>query len=317
MKTGLFSPKSRILTGAAIWLIWMAYHRPHPLEPMWASGLLLLAMFVVVPLCLDLLAHNALVPSTLYGFLVKCLLPAAFAAAFAFSLPAGWISAILVLPWFLVTLVLAQCGLKALTKGAWKQGDKFCFSLGMVYLAVAGLWAVLERAGARPLGYSPEIVFLTIVHFHYAGFVLPVATGLAIHRTGQKNFRFLGYAVVGGVALVAAGIVLSQLGYGPDWEGASAWWMALSATFAGALHLYLAIFKEKMLKVRLLWVASGACLLGGMLLAGLYGTRYLAPVEGLDIPTMRAVHGTLNAMGFGLFAIWGWWLQSGLETRHQ
>jgi len=43
-----------------------------------------------------------------------------------------------------------------------------------------------------------------------------------------------------------------------------------------------------------------------MVLAGLYGTRALFPVAGLDIPWMRALHGSANAIGFALAGVLGW-----------
>ncbi|MEZ4934569.1 MAG: YndJ family transporter [Saprospiraceae bacterium] len=53
----------------------------------------------------------------------------------------------------------------------------------MAYLSVGGLWAVADRMGWRPLDYDPEIVFLTVAHFHYAGFVLPIVAGFVVRET--------------------------------------------------------------------------------------------------------------------------------------
>ena len=56
---------------------------------------------------------------------------------------------------------------------------KQMFDAGLVYLAVGGGWTVLAWGGLRPLGFAAPIVLLTAVHFHYAGFALPLLTGLA------------------------------------------------------------------------------------------------------------------------------------------
>ena len=301
------TPAFRLLAGALVWLVWMTFQHPHPLEPAWARGILLLAPLIIVPMGVDLLLHSGHFSGKILRVLVKWQLPAALAFAVAFLLPTGWVATALALPWVAVTFAVAWAGGLKLLQGGWRQPVVFCLSAGMVYLSVVGVWAVFERAGISPLGYDPEIVFLTIVHFHYAGFVLPVLTGLVVEKTGGIFTQILGYLVVSGVALVAAGIVFTQLGYGPDWEGLSAWWMALSAMAVAVLHLRLAFQKENSLKVRWLWGLGAMALLGGMLLAGLYGTRYLAPVAGLDIPTMRALHGTANAVGFGLLGMVGWW----------
>jgi hypothetical protein len=46
-----------------------------------------------------------------------------------------------------------------------------------------------------------------------------------------------------------------------------------------------------------------------MALAALYGSRAFLPVSWLDIPWMRALHGTANAFGFALAGLLGWWLR--------
>ena len=43
-----------------------------------------------------------------------------------------------------------------------------------------------------------------------------------------------------------------------------------------------------------------------VVLALLYGCRAYFPLAWLDIPWMRAVHGTANALGFGLAGVLGW-----------
>lgn len=47
------------------------------------------------------------------------------------------------------------------------------------------------------------------------------------------------------------------------------------------------------------WIAASSLSLG-MVLAGLYAVRHQLPLDWLDIPWMRGVHGTLKAVGFGL-----------------
>jgi hypothetical protein len=90
----------------------------------------------------------------------------------------------------------------------------------------------------------------------------------------------------------------------------SAWLMALSAAAVGWMHFRLALTPQYPLETRILWMMSALSLLGGMLLAALYGSRFLLPVDWLDIPMMRALHGTLNAVGFGFFGVAGWFLSS-------
>jgi hypothetical protein len=61
--------------------------------------------------------------------------------------------------------------------------------------------------------------------------------------------------------------------------------------------------------VQVLWVVAGLSLLFGMGLALLYAARgQMLPLPWLDIPWMRALHGTANALGFALCGALGWTL---------
>ena len=52
-----------------------------------------------------------------------------------------------------------------------------------------------------------------------------------------------------------------------------------------------------------------------MLLAALYGLRFYLPVAWLDIPWMRALHGSANALGFALPALLGWSMVKARESN--
>lgn len=303
--------KYRLLLGGIGWLTWMLAVWPSPLDVAWGRGILLLAPMVIVPMATDVLARTA--PFSASQILPKIQhwqLPAALLFAVAFLLPNGCLSMVCALPWVGITFAITTVGLGEIWRGAWRDGASFSLAAGMAYLSVAGIWAVMERLGFYPFGFNPEIVFLTIVHFHYAGFLLPVLAGLVSRQLSQTVFsQITGYFTVAAVGLLAVGITLTQLGLDTNWEMASAWLMASSAAAVGALHLRLAFLKNLPLRIRCLWATAAIALLGGMLLAGLYGSRFLEPVAWLDIPMMRALHGTLNAVGFGLCGVWGWWFR--------
>lgn len=56
-----------------------------------------------------------------------------------------------------------------------------------------------------------------------------------------------------------------------------------------------------------LFLLSGVSLFFGMALAAIYALRaFVLPLPWLDIPWMRALHGTLNAFGFGLCSMLAW-----------
>lgn len=302
--------QNRILTGSLIWLVWMFSKHPNPLDAAWGRGILLLAPLLIVPMVTDVLARTTpFSASKILPKIIRWQLPAAAMFAVAFLLPNGWLSTVCALPWVSVIFAIAWVGGLQIWLGAWRNPAAFSLSAGMAYLSVAGIWALLERAGVYPFGFDPEIVFLTIVHFHYAGFVLPVLAGLATKQLGSSIFaQITGYFTVVAVGLLAIGITLTQLDFGPDWEMTSAWLMALSASSVAITHLRLASSNDNSWRIRTLWVVSAVALLGGMTLAGLYGSRFLAPVSWLDIPMMRALHGTLNAVGFAGCGVAGWWV---------
>ena len=305
-----FGKKTRrdLLVGIAAWLLYLAWAQPTPLQPAWARAVLLLAPLVIVPLCLRLISRSAgFQEDRGLAFSIAWATPAALLFTASFLLPQGWWSFSCALPWVALNFVVAGSGIRRLLLGTRHSAADFCVASGMAYFAVAGFWALADRSGYRPFDYDPEIVFLTIVHFHYAGFLLPVLTGFAAGRLDSLTAQLTSYLVVAGVAMVAAGILLTQMGLGTDWEMASAWWMSLSGLAAAALHLRLATQPQCPTASRWLWGCAAAAIVLGMLLAGLYGSRFISPVAWLDIPTMWALHGTANAVGFGLLSTLGWW----------
>jgi hypothetical protein len=173
---------------------------------------------------------------------------------------------------------------------------------------VGSAWAVLDRWGVRPLGFEPVIVLLTAIHFHYAGVVLPLITGLVARQIGGRGTRIAAVGVLAGVPLVAVGITSSQLQLRVALEGTAAWVLGLSGMAIGCQQLRLALVRAWPRPVRFLWTVAGISLIAGMVLAILYGSRHYLPIAGLDIPWMRAVHGTANALGFALVGLIGWTL---------
>ena len=115
--------------------------------------------------------------------------------------------------------------------------------------------------------------------------------------------RIGGIGTIVGIPLVAIGITASQLRWGHHLEMLSAWVLG----GAGLIVAYLLI--RQSLKggtyVRVLWSIAGVSLGCSMVLAILYGSRLAVSVAWLDIPHMRAIHGTANAVGFALCGLIG------------
>jgi hypothetical protein len=192
---------------------------------------------------------------------------------------------------------------------------EFAVAAGLTFLAIGGGWALLDRAGIRPLGFEPEIVLLTGIHFHYAGFALPILTALASNsplrrRSGGILERATILGVISSVPLVAVGITVTKLGY-PSWmELVAAWCMSLSGLGVAWLYMRLAFGPLTRRVSRELWAAGSLLLACGMVLSLIYGSRSLLPPLWLDIPWMRALHGMANAIGFVIPCLIGWRLQT-------
>ncbi len=282
---------------------------------LWARFILLLGAAVVVPWGLRAVrqATSGTVPPAI-AFDWRHLAPLACALLLGLSqlIPAGPAAAALAFPWFLVTCVIALNGLRSAWQNLRGPLWRLVCACGMIYLAIGGGWALADRAGIRPLNFDPAIVLLTAIHFHYAGFALPILAGLAVMRLSRQAsavwHRVILLSVVASIPLVAVGITATQLEFPPLVELVAAWCMSLSGLGVAWLYLRLAFRPETSPLARQLWSIGALFLAAGMCLSILYGSRSLLPLPWLDIPCMRAWHGTANALGFTLpvFAGWLW-----------
>jgi hypothetical protein len=290
------------LAGGVLWCVALPFFWTQ-----WAVALLLLAVLAVVPLGLGLAATPERRDANPHGWqlALELALPAGLLLVAAFALPSGAWAAGLALPWSAFTGLCAWLGLAHLRQGRRNLGE-FCGDVGLIYLAVGGAWAVLSRAGINPLGLSDLIVLATAVHFHCAGFALPLLAGLAAQALPNGISRWAAVGVVTGVPLVAAGITLSTFGVRLP-EGVAAWFLAAATLLVAGLHLRLAARPGRLLR-RTLFCISGLSLLAGMVLAAAYALGEYAGFHWLDVDTMVVTHGVVNALGFALpgLAAWHW-----------
>ncbi len=294
----------RLLLGGLAWVAALAWLRPGPLADDWGVALLLFAPLVLLPLGLRLAG-----PLSWPGKVADVgQLPAALLLVVAFLRPVGTEAALWVLPWLAVTALVCLEGLRRV----WRRGPgplpELCLDAGLIFLVVGGLWTAAARAGLRPLGFEDRIVLLTANHFHLAGFVLPILAGLAARRLPGWFGRVSAVGVLAGVPLVAAGITATQLRFASWLECLAALVLAVSGLGVAGLHLALAGREGETRLVRGLWGLAGAALAFGMVLAGCYGLRFYLPLEWLSIPWMRALHGTVNVLGFALPGAVAWLL---------
>jgi YndJ-like protein len=275
----------------------------HPTYPSWAVIMVLVAAFLLVPIGYQQFTHP-------YNFLFKnnkvlaWHLPAVLLLAFSFVLEQGALAGLLALPYFLWCLTIffralfpIQFSLKYL-----------CGIITWVFLTNAATWLVFDRFDVQPFGFSPWIVLLTGAHFHYAGFALMASLSLLFFdNPNHFLMKTTIWSVIIGVVLTALGITTTQLGLPHFIETIAAVSMALSGVLSGFVFIKFG-FKEDGITQKL-WLLGGFCLLLGMILAFCYAIRPIYAIPILTIPFMQAVHGSLNALGFGTLTLVGFGLK--------
>jgi hypothetical protein len=283
------------LAGAVAWCSLMAIQPPG-----WAQALFLLAPLVALPLTLPLFGAWERIHIA-FAVAAWLLIP-------AFVLDRGVTAASFTVPWLLlcVALAVAECA-------RWRQLD-----LGRVlmagYLAVGAGWLLLARLGARPLGFEDVIVQATAVHFHYAGFVLPVVMRRLADADERSLTRWSVWGILLGVPLVAAGITLTAwqvhaLESAATLFLAGACWIAAWQQAAFAQRRREPCFRAAV-GTRWLLTLSSLSLAAAMLLAVIYAAGQLTGAAWLDIPFMLRFHGCAQVFGFALPALAAWhWLE--------
>ena len=247
-------------------------------------------------------------PAAVCAIVGRCLAPELDAAADG---SIHYLPAALCLPWLLVTGLVALLGLQRILKRGLGPIEETAIDAGLLYLPVGGGWLVLSSAGIAPMDFSPEIVLLTAVHFHFAGFSAAVIAGLAGRalRAGVSSsesarplalgaFRFAAAIVIIGPPLVAVGIMAS-----PIVEVISGVALSLGMLTLAFVLVLIALFSGPGLLPRLLLCAAAFSLTATMALSTTYALgEYLYPGEDKLIPNhlMAATHGVVNVLGFTL-----------------
>ena len=267
----------------------------------WAADLLLFGALVIVPLGLATVdLHGPRRPLSLFPWLQ---LGAALMLTVSFALTPGLVAALFAVPWLVFTMLLALLGLLHLRRA--RSAGERGISLALIFIAIGGSWAFLARAGLRPLDFDERIVLLTGDHFHYAGFALPILTGLAALRLCDRISKLTVIAVIVAVLLVAVGITVTQMTRSHDVELAASWLMSAACLLVAVLQFRLARRAESLAE-ELLFGLSGLSLLGGLGLAAAYALSTHLGGTWLTIPRMIPLHGTLNALGFALPGLLAW-----------
>jgi YndJ-like protein len=183
---------------------------------------------------------------------------------------------------------------------AWVNG----FAHG--YILIASLALLVFIGNWTILNFSGRIVQLTAIHFHYAGWIAPMAWLSAQRFVAPFCAAMVGRAICINIPFTAIGITATQNGFGPWIETAGSVLMSLTGLGIAGVLGHAALVKGMQN-----WLWSATCLSIAMFFAFLYGTRVLIPLEWLNWSVMWSTHGTLNALGFA-----GLWIL-GLRSLEQ
>lgn len=205
---------------------------------------------------------------------------------------------VLAVPWAAFTGYVA---LRSLLKGLSLQ------TIACGYLAFGAGWLVLAAADIQPLDFSPQIVILTAVHFHFTGFgalLIADAATSAMPRLGKLP----AFGVALAMPLVAIGFTLST-----------------TVGFVGVVLLVVSLISVAGLTLidgpgsagraeRLTLRIGSAAVLVGMALALHYGAGTYLGFATLSIDRMAATHGIANTI-FVVTGLFGWSFLRGRGPR--
>jgi len=294
-----------ILLGLGIWLLFAFRCLPFsPFDLTYVHILILSAPLFLIPLVWSSRLSGKSISNGIRLFA----LPTAILLAISFLLKPGPIAAMLTLPWLSLCVWLSIDQLIKYMIFAERGMVQLCHLMAFLYLPVGGAWAFADRLAFYPFDFPPTITLLTVAHFHFAGFLLPIMTGWAIQKSKPSSFlNLIAWGVILGIPLVAIGITTTHFHLPIVIEVIAVTVMASGGIGTGFLHLKLG-WTHKTRLLGWLWILAGFALIGGMSLAFLYGWRHYFPISAITIPWMHALHGTLNAVGFALPGILGWYI---------
>ncbi len=229
-----------------------------------------------------------------------------FGIVCAMARPAGWEAAGIASGWLVLSGLYASHALWQARPFRELKVSQVCLLAARVFPAVGAAWLVAYCAGWAPWGFNPLIVLLTAAHFHHAGFTLPLIAGLNAQADPCRwNVRSC-YAILAGVPLVAVGITCTHFGIAPWFEPIGVVVLVAGAFGVATAQLRHGLDKTSSVWVRIGFIISGASLFLAMLMALGFGLRLLNPAWALPMPQMWAIHGSLNAFGFGLCGLLSW-----------
>ncbi len=285
---------TRVSTGIGF-IVWLALWLPVAFAaraPGLIDRLFLLAPLAIVPLGMRLqLLPQAVRVAQVFAALV----------VISFLSRTGIAAALLVVPWLLLGGAGGVIGLLRLWRSGVRRMDEMCLHVALVYWPIGCLWLVISRLGVNPLGFSDDIVLLTAVHFHYAGFAALTMLGMIGKFSEGMLYRAAAWGAIAGIPTLALGITFSA-----SLECAAALLLTLSLVSAAGITAFVVLPQVVNRTAQVMLAVSVASLVAAMVFAVIYALGKYNGRDWLDIPEMAAVHGVINALGFSLCGLVGW-----------
>lgn len=114
----------------------------------------------------------------------------------------GVLSAALAFCWLLYTCWIACIGIARASTRGFVRMEENAIDSAYVYMALGGVWLFMSQAGIEGLPFSPVIVLLTAVHFHYSSLIVPVVAGLLGRYAFHHKVNIHGYGLLSGLLIL-------------------------------------------------------------------------------------------------------------------
>ncbi|MFO6495798.1 MULTISPECIES: YndJ family protein [Bacillus] len=260
-----------------------------------AEALLLLSALFFVPAALSLIQHD----NGMYQLLIRSFPFAACSAALSLLFHSPLFSWI----WLCYTGMIALYGALRLWERGGKGLEEASIDSGLFYLPFGGFWLLAYTLDLEIMDFSPLIILLTAVHFHYSAFLIPIFNGM-LGRTLKKKTRF--YAAVSWVIMLSPLLIAVGISFSKTIDVAAVA-LYLAALYSGGFLVWKAAFKNR--ATRSLVIFSSLLLMFTISCSLIYSYGGFRGRPLLTIQEMIWVHGLVNAVFVIIPGLIGWRLE--------
>ncbi|MEK4114484.1 hypothetical protein ABIC86_003492 [Paenibacillus sp. DS2363] len=268
---------------------------------------LLFAAFVIVPLVILLLDHDAknTYQRLMYAAMKWLQFPAALLTLASVMSSKMWglestaIPGILSLGWLLFTLLLGIYGLTTIVIAKGKAAE-IAIGAGLVYFFIGGIWFTLYQYQLNLFQANPATHALSSVHFHFSSAIVPIFIGeLGRIMTKKSWYPWVVAIDIIGPILIAIGMIFSK----PiEYIG-----VALFACNIVVYTAYLLTYLRKnALDIKATIFLGLSCLAFYTVVVISIFYPLLKNMYSLTIRDFIPIYGALHAFGFVLCGLIGW-----------